>query len=294
MARDKARIEKDQSLKHKLKIFRWRSRRALAAVRWGSGELSRTPAVLGNAMPKSGSHLIIQVLQGLTKIGPFVNPGFPPVNRTEDNRHLSIEGVLANIANMQPGDIGYGYLNATQSFIQALTQPGMASVFIYRDPRDMIVSHVFYATEMYPEHGMHDYYREKTKSMEERIDAAIIGVNEHNTTMRGVNERYQAYMGWLSIPEVLSLRFEELIQDQENAFNLLLDYLEEKGFDPKIARQTAIEQLATAIVPRKSGTFRRGKPGNWKEYFTDGNIKHFKESTGNLLVKLGYERNSDW
>ncbi len=101
-------------------------------------------------------------------------------------------------------------------------------------------------------------------------------------------------MGWLSIPEVLSLRFEELIQDQENAFNLLLDYLEEKGFDPKIARQTAMEQLASAIVPRKSGTFRRGKPGNWKEYFTDGNIKHFKESTGNLLVKLGYEQNSDW
>lgn len=275
-------------------MVRWRTRRAVTAVRWGPGQLSRSPAVLGNAMPKSGSHLIIQVLQGLTKIGPFVNPGFPPVNRTEDNRHLSEDGVLANINNMQPGDIGYGYLNATQPFVQALTRPGMASVFVYRDPRDMIVSHVFYATEMYPEHGMHDYYHEKTETMEERIDAAILGVNEHNTKMRGVNARYEAYMGWLDIPDVLSLRFEELIQDRDTSFNRLLDYLELKGFGSMIDREKALELMASAVVPKKSGTFRKGKPGNWREYFTQENIKKFKGSTGDLLVKLGYEQNADW
>jgi hypothetical protein len=170
----------------------------------------------------------------------------------------------------------------------------MASVFVYRDPRDMIISHVFYATDMYPEHGMHDYYHEKTETMEERIDAAILGVNEHNTKMRGVNARYEAYMGWLDIPDVLSLRFEELIQDRDTSFNRLLDYLELKGFGSMIDREKALELMASAVVPKKSGTFRKGKPGNWREYFTQENIKKFKGSTGDLLVKLGYEQNADW
>ena len=53
-------------------------RRGMAAVRWGPGSQSKLPAVLGNAMPKSGSHLIIQVLQGLTRLGPFRQPWLPP------------------------------------------------------------------------------------------------------------------------------------------------------------------------------------------------------------------------
>lgn len=288
------RPAKDNSIKHWLKLGRWQVRRAFTALHWGSGEMSRTPAVLGNAMPKSGSHLIIQVLQGLTKIGPFVNSGFPPVNRTEDNRHLSKEGVIENIYQMKSGDIGYGYLQASQVFIEAVTRPGMATVFVYRDPRDMIVSHVFYATEIYPQHGMHTYYTEQLTNMEERINAAIVGVSEQGSEIKGVKARYDAYQGWLEQHDVLSMRFEDLILDQEAAINQLLDYLEGKGFSPTIKRQEAIGLIASAVVPGKSGTFRRGKPGNWREYFTQVNIDQFKQSAGELLVRMGYESDLDW
>ena len=71
-----------------LKTARWKMRRQSAARRWGQAKLDNSPAILGNAMPKSGSHLIYQVLQGLPEIGPAVNPGFPPVNRAQDNRKL--------------------------------------------------------------------------------------------------------------------------------------------------------------------------------------------------------------
>jgi len=245
-------------------------------------------------MPKSGSHLIIQVLQGLTKIGPFVNPGFPPVNRTEDNQPLSEKGILANIYQMRPGDIGYGYLNANQQYIQALNRPGMASVFVYRDPRDMIISHIFYAIEIFEDHGMNRYYTENLETMEERINAAIYGVNEEGSKLISVKARYDAYQDWLSQPQVLSLRFEDLILKQDISFNKLLNFLEEKGFQAGFERKKAIEELAAAIAPKRSGTFRKGKPGNWREYFTQGNTENFKESTGNLLVQLGYERNNEW
>ncbi len=186
-------------------------------MRWRSVSQGSLPAVLGNAMPKSGSHLIIQVLQGLTGLGPFVNRGFPPVNRGEDNSKLPEKAILANIQRMQPGDIAYGYLKAQEPFISALTAPGRASVFVYRDPRDMIVSHVFYATQMHTGHWMHRYYTETLHTMEERINAAIQGVDEDGTELSDIRTKYLAYTGWLEQPQVLCLRFEDLILDRASS-----------------------------------------------------------------------------
>jgi len=280
--------------KHWLKLGRWRMRRSVTALRWGIEELAKSPAVLGNAMPKSGSHLIIQVLQGLTHLGPFVNPGFPPVNRTEDNRNLPVETVLANIHAMRPGDIGYGYLHARQPFIEAMTRQGRAMVFVYRDPRDMIVSHVFYATEMHRGHGMHRYYTEVLRTMEERINAAIGGVDEDGFELSNINVKYERYLDWLQIPEVLALRFEDLILDRDNALVCLLKYLEQRGFSHRMTQEQSVSTLKEAIAPSRSGTFRKGKPGNWQEYFTPANKRLFKEMAGNLLIQLGYEKDYGW
>lgn len=280
--------------KHWLKLGRWQARRAIAAMRWGPQNLQNAPVVLGNAMPKSGSHLLIQVLQGLTTLGPFVNPGFPPVNRTEDNNKLPDSAVLENIQRMRPGDIGYGYIGAQAAFIDALTRPGRATVFVYRDPRDMIVSHIFYATQMHPDHWMRRYYTERLHTMEERINAAIQGVDEPGSELTEVRKRYEGYLGWLDQDGVLSLRFEDLIQERETTLGRLLDYLDGRGFTPAVPRQTAIETLSKAIAPKRSGTFRKGVPGNWKEHFTEANKALFKGKTGDLLISLGYEADYDW
>lgn len=245
-------------------------------------------------MPKSGSHLIIQVLQGLTRVGPFVNPGFPPVNRTEDNRKLVEAAILKNIEQMQAGDIRYGYVHARQPFIEALTRPGKAMVFVYRDPRDMLVSHVFYATEMHPGHGMHQYYTEVLSSMEERLNAAIQGVDEEGAELSNVKERYLNYLGWLDIPETLCLRFEDLVLDREASFRRLLDYLEGRGMLLHVSQETAIEALKSSIAPHKSGTFRKGETGSWQEYFSARNKQEFKEIAGELLIQMGYEKDLDW
>ena len=245
-------------------------------------------------MPKSGSHLIIQVLQGLTKIGPFVNPGFPPVNRSQDNAKQPDSFVLSSIERMRPGDIAYGYVHAREPFITPLTRPGRATIFVYRDPRDMIISHVFYATQMHKGHAMHRYYNETLKTMEERINAAIQGVEEPGSELSPIRKKYENYLGWLEQPEVLCLRFEDLILDREQALGRILDYLAQRGFTPRVERPQAIAALAQAIAPKKSGTFRKGKPGNWQEHFTEANKTFLKETSGALLLQLGYETNDDW
>lgn len=273
---------------------RWELRRISTSLRWGSQASSSAPAVLGNAMPKSGSHLIIQVLQGLTRLGPFVNPGFPPVNRSENNDKLQDELILKNIQKMRSGDIAYGYISAKEPFLSALTSPGRATIFVYRDPRDMVVSHVFYATQMHTGHGMHQYYNQELHSMEERINAAIQGVEVPEAPLTPVKEKYEAYLGWLDQPDVLCLRFEDLILQRQIALGKILDYLETRGFKTQTPRPAAIATLEQAIIPKKSGTFRKGKPGNWQEHFTDKNKALFKEKTGDLIIRLGYETGQDW
>lgn len=280
--------------KHLLKSVRWQGRRAIVALRWGPAALHRTPAVLGNAMPKSGSHLINQVVQGLTRLGPFVNPGFPPVNRDEVNDKLPEAEVLANLNRMRPGDLGYGYIKARQPFVSLLTRPGWATIFVYRDPRDMLISHVFYATQMHKGHGMHRYYTETLQTMEERINAAIQGVEEPGSQLSPVRAKYEGYLGWLDQPAVLCLRFEDLILDRPAALGRILDYLVQRGFVPRLPRDQEIALLEQAIAPKKSGTFRKGQPGNWKEYFTPANKALFKELAGDLLIRLGYESDQDW
>ena len=282
------------TIKKAAKQVRWRVRRVKAARRWDPEKLVKSPIVLGNAMPKSGSHLIIQVLRGLTEIGPFVDPGFPPVNRNEDNTKLSEEDILANIAHMQPGDIGYGYIGCQEPFVDTLTQHNRATVFVFRDPRDMIISQIFYATEMHIGHWMHEYYTKELQTTEERIDAAIKGVQVPGSELTPVRKRYEDYLGWLDIDSVLCLRFEDLILERAAALRQLLHYLSRFNFKPVMSEVDAVEILSQAVAPKKSGTFRKGNPGNWREHFTDSNKENFKQETGDLLYYLGYEVNEDW
>ncbi len=281
-------------IKHALKRFRWQARRARTLLRWGPRALWGAPAVLGNAIPKSGSHLIIQVLQGLTAIGPFVDGGFPPVNRAEDNRKLPDSAILRNIRRMRPGDIGYGYVGCYQPFIDALSAPGRATIFVYRDPRDAVVSSVFYATEMNPRHAMHRYYNEHLSTLEERINVAIRGLDDPDLPYSSVRQRFEKYLGWLEQPAVLSLRFEDLQTNREAAFGRILDYLGARGWRNQPPREVSLRALHAAVQPRKSGTFRKGTPGGWREHFTEANKALFKEVAGDLLIRLGYEQDMDW
>jgi hypothetical protein len=174
-----------------------------------------------------------------------------------------------------------------------LCQPNRVNYFIYRDPRDMLISHVFFATDMHEGHGMHDYYQ-NLADFDERLKVAISGVDTDGFYMVDVKRRYQGVFEWLEQSSVLCLRFEDLINKRDEMLNAMLDQLEKTGYKIPTPREKALEILVETIQPKKSKTFRSGKTGEWKKYFKDEHKALFKEVAGDLLVRLEYEKNNDW
>jgi hypothetical protein len=282
-------------LKQQLRrTFRGPGKYAQAVWRWKRLTFDEAPPIFGNSKPKSGSHLLLQILDGLTRIMPYAYVAAEPVRTiAREGRRKTEEEILAELNGIPRGVIGWGYVEATPENVAFLCQPDRVNYFIYRDPRDMLVSQVFFATDMHEEHGMHAYYQ-SLPDFRERLKVAITGIDREGLKMVSVKQRYEGVFEWLEQPSVMCIRFEDLINNRDTTLNSMLDEVEKTGYKIPTPREKALEVLVEAIQPKKSHTFRSGKAGGWKEYFAEEHKSLFKDVAGDLLVRLGYEENNDW
>ena len=207
-----------------------------------------------------------------------------------------MDSIAANLRAIPSGVIGWGYVEASPENVAVLCQPSRVNYFIYRDPRDMLVSQVFFATDMHEEHGMHAYYK-SLPDFSARLNVAITGIDRGGLKMVSVRQRYEGVFQWLDASRqknVMCIRFEDLINNRDVTLNAMLDEVEKTGYRIPTPREKALSVLADAINPKKSHTFRSGKTGGWSQHFTEEHKKLFKDVAGDLLVKLGYEQNNDW
>jgi hypothetical protein len=267
---------------------------AQAILRWKRLSFNDAPPIFGNSKPKSGSHLLLQILNGFTQIIPYRYVAADPVRTiTYEGRRKTKDEILADLKRVPNGVIGWGYVDATKENASFLTSAGRVNYFIYRDPRDMLVSQVFFATDMHEEHGMHDYYN-SLPDFGARLNVAITGIDRDGLKMVSVKQRYEGVFQWLEQKSVMCLRFEDLINNRDATLVSMLDEIEKTGYKIPTPREKALAILVDAIQPKKSHTFRSGKTGGWKQYFDEDHKKLFKDIAGDLLMKLGYESSNDW
>jgi hypothetical protein len=267
---------------------------AQAMLRWRRFSFKDAPLVFGNSKPKSGSHLLLQILNGFTKIIPYKSVEAEPIRTIKrDGGRRTADEILGDLKKNPRGVISWGYVDATPENVSLLCQPNRVNYFIYRDPRDMLVSQVFFATDMHEEHGMHEHYK-SLPDFGERLKVAITGIDRDGLKMVSVKQRYEGVFQWLEQKYVMCIRFEDLINNRDTTLNRMLNEVEKTGYKIPIPHEKALSVLIEAIQPRKSHTFRSGKTGGWREYFTDEHKKLFKDVAGDLLVKLGYEPNNNW
>ena len=265
-----------------------------AMARWKRLSFHEAPPIFGNSKPKSGSHLLLQILNGFTQIMPYKYVEADPIRTIEkEGRRKRQDEVVRELESLPRGVIGWGYVEATPENVAVLCRPNRVNYFIYRDPRDMLVSQVFFATDMHEEHGMHAYYN-SLSDFNERLRVAITGIDRDELRMVSVKQRYESVFQWLEQKNVMCIRFEDLINNRDVTLNTMLNEVERTGYKIPTSREKAVSVLIDAIQPKKSHTFRSGKTGGWKQYFTDEHKKLFNDVAGDLLVRLGYEKSNDW
>jgi hypothetical protein len=265
-----------------------------AAWRWKRLSFNDVPPIFGNAKPKSGSHLLLQVLNSFPRIMPYRYMEAEPVRTiTKDGRRRTNAEIADELKQLPRGVIGWGYVDATSENASFLTQSGRVNFFIYRDPRDLLVSQVFFATDMQEEHGMHEFYN-SLPDFGERLKVAITGIDRDGLYMVSVKQRYEGVFQWLAQPNVMCIRYEDLINHCDATLDAMLNEVEKTGYKIPMPRAKALAVLTDAIQPKKSHTFRVGKTGGWTQYFTEDHKKLFKDVAGDLIIRLGYEQNNDW
>ncbi|TES91568.1 MAG: hypothetical protein E3J88_02280 [Anaerolineales bacterium] len=279
-----------------VRLARRTLRRVRQRLRYGVVLGGTAPVFFANSFPKSGTHLLTQVLAGFSQLGPVTASGLPAITIFEGStgRTHETETILREINRLRPGDVGFGHLHAWPEIVSALSRNGMASYFIFRDPRDVVVSHVFYVTEKEPDHAHHKFYAEELSNFDERLRVSIQGRPELDISFPNISDRFEPYLPWLDCPEVLSIRFEDFIENKEETLGKVLDHAVSRGFKYSGDRGKAVEVLASSIDPKSSPTYRSGRVGGWRENFAPEHKELFKQCASHLLVTLAYEKDQEW
>jgi hypothetical protein len=271
-------------------------RRTLAGLRNGRWSLQGVPVLFSNSFPKSGTHLLTQVLAGFTQLGPAVVSGLPAIvtYAGDSGAQRPPEAILNDIRRLKPGDIAYGHVHAFPQAVQALTGEGTATFFILRDPRDVVVSHAYYVSKAQSNNVHHKYYQDGLQDFDQRLLTSIRGIPGEDAPFPDIAKRFEPYLAWLETPGVLSLRYEDFLDRHTEALGQIVDHALRQGFPLNCARDQAIQKLDQSIDPQRSPTFRRGISGEWRQVFNPEHKRLFKELAGELLIRLGYESDDGW
>src|SRR5512147_2155375 len=183
------------------------------------------PILLGISFPKSGTHLLDQILLGFSGVAPYARRlhSFYAEYEGESGRKRAPEQALSWLDSLRPGDVASAHLFARPDAVKRVCSSAFLPYFIFRDPRDVVVSHVFYVTDMEARHVHHEYYQ-SLPDFNARLNTSIFGRPDADIEFLDIAERFAPYMDWLNHPEVLTIHFEDLIQDRVQTLNRITDH----------------------------------------------------------------------
>jgi sulfotransferase 6B1 len=284
------------SLKSSLRSVIYQAEKLIQQARFASVRAPQDgwPILIGISFPKSGTHLLDQILLGFNRVAPISRRlhSFYAEYEGESGRKRTPEQALEWLDSLRSRDVASAHLFARPDVIARVTSSDFLPYFIFRDPRDVVVSHVFYVTEMEARHVHHDYYA-SLPDFDSRLTISILGRPDFGVEFPDIAARFAPYLGWLDQPPVMKIHFEDLIDDRAATLNRILDHFLTR-VPLQAPRGPILDGLESSINPKRSPTFRSGTTGEWKKYFTDEHKKIFKNAAGDLLVRLGYEKDNDW
>ncbi|WP_166507154.1 sulfotransferase domain-containing protein [Frigidibacter mobilis] len=262
----------------KAKAFANRVPRLAAHLSAKEEDYRARPPIIVNSLPKSGTHLLMQIAQELPDRRYFGS--FIAQTPSMTLRMRSQGEIDRKIAAIVPGEVLGTHLYYTPETEAALRKINAIHLFIWRDPRDVLLSEAHYLAKMNRWHAMHKAFA-ALPDAETQVRFAITG---NGGNYPGAEERIGSYMGWLTSDSCLSLRYEELVdpQTQLGQCQRILDVYKATARAP--GSLPSAEMLVDAINPARSHTFNRGGIGRWRKEMSPANLALCEERLGPWLA----------
>ncbi len=237
------------------------------------------PSIVSNSLPKAGTHLLERALCLHPRL-------YRPVRRTLHDGMVERVGDLTTaVPELGPGHVLVTHLSHTEEREQALKAAGVRSLFLVRDPRDIVISQANYVIRE-EKHSLHEAVS-SVSDYQERLRRLITG--HRPSGIPGLKVRLAEYAGWLNT-ESLLVRYEELIgaagggnADRQRA--ILREIFSFIGLE---VNDQELSVLAARTFSSVSPTFRRGRIGQWREYFDETTLEIFEAEAGELAELYGY------
>jgi hypothetical protein len=96
------------------------------------------------------------------------------------------------------------------------------------------------------------------------------------------------------------VRYEDLLTRPEEEVRRLLEFLGAEAGEEAVRRCVSSASFEKLSRGRNRGQedptsfFRKGVAGDWRNAFTEEDSKVFEDEAGELLIRLGYEKDYDW
>ncbi len=225
------------------------------------------PPIIVNSFPKSGTHLVMQVIEAIE--GPKNFGNFLASTPSLTYREVHPEKLAKRINKLLPGEIVGAHLHYYDVLSSAMENINAFHVFIYRDLRDVAISEAHYLYNMNKWHRL----RKEFLKFPDELDRIKLSLNGDpslkDCSYPNIVERFRMFEKWISTKNVFVIRYEDLMSErrQEILTNLARSYV---TFSKReIDTQELITKMENAIEPSKSHTFRKGTINQWKEKFTE-------------------------
>ena len=243
-------------------------------------EYQRHPPIVVNSVPKSGTHLLMQVARALpgnryygSFLAQYPSLTMRPRSQPEINFHLT---------RAVPGEVMGAHLHYSEHTEKALSRINALHLFIYRDPRDVLISEANYLASMNRWHAMHNLFS-RFDTEDARVELAIVGCDKAG--FPNVKARLYPYLQWLGRRSVIAIRYEDMVGPQALAvLDRVLDEWRQRGGLGDVTS----EALLAAINPEKSHTYHSGGIEKWRSKLSAENKALFAANAEDLAIAYGF------